>query len=275
MKIYLDVLMITNAVITLIYINCICRVMHEKISSARETAAAAVGGAGSLIAVLDSSSFLGALGITAAKLALMLMIIFIAFRPRGMAGYIKRFFVFLLCELIFGGACFAFVNFSHRKVLLIKNYTVYFDISLPALALCSCAVYAVISFYERIQRRRADSRTNYRATYSLGRFAITLPAIADSGNRLCDSFTGEPVVIFRSDELYSHYDLDRPEQLAFYGFHPTPYSALQEDGIVYVTSKGTVEISGGGCAKQVSCSVGIIPSGKKTQCAVFDPKLLI
>ena len=67
MKIYLDVLMITNAVITLIYINCICRVMHEKISSARETAAAAVGGAGSLIAVLDSSSFLGALGITAAS----------------------------------------------------------------------------------------------------------------------------------------------------------------------------------------------------------------
>lgn len=62
MKIYIDVLVITNALISLIYLQCISRIVHQKIPALREAAACTFGGAGSLIAMIHTNSFGGALG---------------------------------------------------------------------------------------------------------------------------------------------------------------------------------------------------------------------
>lgn len=274
MKIYVDVLIITNAIVTLIFLQCIQKIMHEQTNVKREAAASAIGGAGSLIAAIESESFLGALALTLAKGGIIWLIIITAFGRKNFIAAAKRFFLYILCELIFGGVCLLIVDMTHKKIVMIKNYTIYFDVSLLQIAVCCLLVYAIISIYETVQRVRAANAQTYHATYSLGNLSVTLPAVADSGNKLCDSFTGEPVVIFRSDELYCRYDLDCPEKLAFYGFHPAPYSTLNGGGIVYVTSKGKVEISSNSGTKRINCSVGIIPSGPKTQCAVFDPRLL-
>lgn len=275
MKIYLDILIITNAVITLVYLACISRILRRRVSAMREAAACCAGGIGSLIAVIQTHTFAGALAVTLAKLAVISAVIFIAYRPKSLSAYVKTFFLYLLCELIFGGCCFLFVRITRREIIYIRNYTVYFNVSLLGIAVCCACVYLLITLYETVQRRRSQSEKKYRATYTVGKYELTLPAIADTGNRLCDSFTGTPVVIFRSDELYEHYELDRTERLSFYGFRPTPYSTIGGEGMIYVTSKGDVTISSEDTRKTVDCCIGVIPSGEKGQCAVFNPCLLI
>lgn len=274
MKIYLDILMITNAVITLTYLRCICRITHERLPLKRELISAAIGGAGSLLVAAHSDGFAGALIITGAKFIVILLITFQAFRPETLSAFVRRTALFLLCELMLGGACLAWVSLTHRQVILIKNYVVYFDVTLPQLGVCCAAVYLATILLETVKRRSDTTIKRYRAEYRLGAYSLDLPAIADTGNRLCDSFTGAPVVIFRSDELYSRLNLDRPEQLLFYGFHPVPFETINGEGLIYVTSRGAVTISSADTLKRVDCCTGVLPSGGKKGCAIFDPEIL-
>lgn len=271
MKIYVDVLVITNAVVTLCYIECICRITHEKAELKRELTAASVGGACSLIAAVETHSFVGALGVTLIKFGAVSAVIAIAF---GKRAFIKRLFLYMLCDLLLGGVCFFIISVSRSEIVFIKNYTVYFDVSLFQIGICCAAVYGIISVYERIVRRRMNGVKKYRATYTCGMYEISVPAVSDTGNNLCDSFTGESVVIFRCDEMFSHYNLDRTEQLSFYGFHPVPYQTINGGGLIYVTSKGSVKISCKEYSKKVGCCVGILPSSGESV-AIFNPALLI
>jgi stage II sporulation protein GA (sporulation sigma-E factor processing peptidase) len=275
LKIYLDVLIITNSIVTLIYLQCICRIVHQKIGTKREAAACAAGGIGSLIAMAETSSFIGAFAVTAAKACIITAVILIAFTPGNFADYAKRFFLYILIELIFGGSCFMLVNATHKDILCIRNYTVYFDISLVEIAVCCAFVYILIIVCETVQRKKADSAQKYVACYSVGKYEISMPAIADTGNRLCDSFTGAPVVIFCSDELYKRYNLDRGEQLAFYGFHPVPYSTVNGVGLIYVTSKGSTRITSKNLCKDVDCCIGILPEDNCGRRAIFNPCILL
>ncbi|MGN0634238.1 MAG: sigma-E processing peptidase SpoIIGA [Oscillospiraceae bacterium] len=274
MKIYVDVLIIVNAIITLIYIQCISRMTHRKTTPKRELLCALTGGIGSLSALINSSSFGSALIVTLIKLAAITLITAAAFAPFDLSGFIKLLFLYILCELLMGGLCFLIVNIAHSPIVCIKNYTVYFDVSLIQIALCCSAVYLIIIIYETITRKCSCTVKKYKATYICGKYEITLPALADTGNKLCDSFTGTPVVIFRSNELYEHFSLDRIEQQSSYGFRPIPYETINGCGVIYITSKGTVRISGGEFSKNVDCCVGVLPHDKSSY-AIFDPMLLI
>ncbi len=273
MKIYLDILLITNAIVTLIYLHCIGRIIHKKISVKRELICCTVGGTGALIAIPESENFFEALLITAAKLGVITLIVIIGFSPDSLSEYIKDIFLYILMEVVLGGCCFLLINITHRKILYMKNYVVYFDVSLLEIAVGCAMAYIAVSIYERVQRRKTDSGVKYRASYSLGKYEISMPAICDSGNCLCDTFTGESVVIFCCDELYEHFNLDRPEQMAFYGFRAVPYKTINGMGIINVTSKGSVTITGKDRQKTVRCCVGILPSDNGAK-AIFNPILL-
>ena len=274
MKFYIDVLMLTNAVITLTYLKCIALVTHEKLLPRHEVTAAVISAFGSLIMLPEGSSFPASLALTAGKLALVTVIVTEAFRPRSAAALIGRTAAYLVCDLLFGGLCMAQVSLTHRRLLFVKNYIPYFDVTLPQLGVCCAGVYLAGVMVETLKRRSLARVQRYRAEYRLGAYSAEFTAIADTGNKLCDSFTGAPVVIFRSDELYTRFALDRPEQLLFYGFRPIPFETVSGHGLIYVTSRGSVTISCPGMRKQVRCCTGILPGGGKNGYAIFDPNIL-
>jgi stage II sporulation protein GA (sporulation sigma-E factor processing peptidase) len=248
--------------------------MHREISVPREIVACVIGGFGSLIAMAESNGFFGAWLITAAKFGIISAIILVAYSPLTAMGFAKHIFLYAVTELLFGGICFMLITVTHSRIIYMKNYTVYFDISLLDIAVCCCGVYLLIILCEKIRNKRIAAENRYRATYNLGKYEITMPAIADTGNMLCDSFTGVPVVIFCCTEMYEHYNLSCPEQMCFYGFRPIPYSTVGSDGLIYITSKGNVKITGGNFSKDVECCVGILPT-KDNPHAIFNPTLLI
>lgn len=274
MKIYLDILILTNAITTLVMIRCVSRLSHRSLRIRQEMAGAAVGGAAALIALPTSTDFISALGITLLKAAALSAVILAAFRPENVRVFVRLGSLYLMCELIFGGACMAFVGITRRQVLYIRNYVVYFDVTLVQLGVCCGAVYLIITLAETVKRRQMSAVVKYRAEFRLGGFRAEFPAFADTGNKLCDAFTGLPVMIFRSDELYNRYNLDRPEQLAMYGFRPVPYSTINGDGLICVTSRAEISVGDKGEFVRCLCCAGILPSNGKKDYAIFDPQML-
>lgn len=275
MKIYLDVLIITNCIMTMIYLQCISRITHSKISKARIVISSLTGGVSSLIVAVNAQGFIQSCAVTTVKFILIGLIVFIAFNIRKPKDFAKYIFLYFFMELIFAGVSLLLWQITDSRIIYVKNYTVYFDISLIHLVIAAIVIYGIISIYEWLLRRKFNTLEKYKAKYLIGNYEIELPAIADSGNKLCDVFTGMPIVIFYSGELFEHFNLDEERSYPLGSFHITPYSTVSGEGVMPVTSKGRVTITDSmGNSKSVKCCIGIIHNGKNKSRAIFNPCLL-
>lgn len=275
MKIYLDVLIITNCIMTIVYLQCISRITHTAISKNRMVISSLTGGIASLIVAVNANGFLQSFAVTIVKFLLIALIVFIAFKLKKAKDFAKYIFLYFFIELIFAGISLLLWQITGSRIIYVRNYTVYFDISLIQLVIAAIVIYLIISVYEWILRYKFSPSEKFRATYSIGNYSIELPAIADTGNRLCDAFTGMPIVIFYSGELYEHFNLDNEKLYPLGGFRIAPYSTVSGNSVMPITSKGTVTITdSSGNSKPVKCCVGVIHSGKNKSRAIFNPTLL-
>ena len=133
----------------------------------------------------------------------------------------------------------------------------------------------MISAYEWILRQKMNVTESYRAIYSIGDYEIELPAIADSGNKLCDTFTDTPVVIFCCSELFDHFNLDNEKLYLQSGFRLTPYTTIKGKSVIPITSKGNVIITDSkNNTKAIECCIGVTRSDNIKAKAIFNPCLL-
>ena len=275
LKIYLDVLVITNCILNLIILQCVCKITHTKISHLRLFLSSFIGGISSLLVIVNPNGMIKSIAVTILKILLIGVIIVTAFGLLNAKRFIRYIFLYFFINLIFAGISLLLWQITDSSIIYIKNYTVYFDISLLHLVAAAIIIYIVITVYEWILRRKNNSDENYRAKYSVGNYEIEMPAIADSGNKLCDSFTGTPVVIFYCSELYEHFNLENENQYALGGFRVTPFSTVSGNGVIPITSKGNVVITdSGGNSKCIKCCTGILKNENNKSRAIFNPCLL-
>lgn len=143
------------------------------------------------------------------------------------------------------------------------------------MTVATILIYCIISAYEWLLRRKYNASESYRAIYSIGNYQLELPAIADSGNKLCDPFTAVPVVIFCCNELYDHFNLDNDRLHLQAGFRLTPCTTINGESFIPITSKGNVTITDSHKnAKSIKCCIGIIRNEKQKAKAIFNPSLL-
>ncbi len=276
MKIYIDVLVITNAAVTLMFIMGLGKITHSPLRKLRTAVSCIFGGLSSLLVIAQPNGFFQSLIVTIVKTVCILITILIAFRWRGFMNLIKYFGLYIAMNILFAGCCFLLWEITGSRIIYIKNYTVYFDISLTSIAIATILAYIAISAYDAITARCFGKTKAYKAKYTVGDYEITLPAIADTGNTLCDSFSGIPVVVFYCDELYSHFNLDHENYYTVNGFRLIPYSTINGSSLMSVTSRGKVEIlSEDNFAKEVRCYVGVVKSADNKSRAIFNPNLLV
>lgn len=275
MKIYADVLIVTNCIVTMIYLETTAMLTRRRLRGGRLWAGCLFGGMMSLLICLDGGSFGAALGITLAKAAGVVVTLLIAMRFEGAGDFLRCLVVNLAVRATFTGLVLIYWELSDTKRIFVRNYTTYFDISLLRLTAAVITAYGLLWGYEIILRRLRRHEARYEAVFRSGDYEVRLPAVADTGNRLCDSFTGLPVVVFCCNDMYFHYELDGPERGARRGFRLTPYSTIDGAGLLAVTSKGRVTIRDDrGNEREVRCCVGVRPSEEKHSRAIFDPMLL-
>lgn len=275
MKIYIDILIISNAILTMAYLQTFSRFTHRNITNGRLFLSSLCGGLFSLILIFNSNTFFFAVVITLIKGAGIVLSLIIGCKFSSVTDFIRGLFSYMAIRIAYSAVILIYWQLSSSKRIYAKNYTTYFDISLVKLIIAVITAYILLTLYEMISQRIVDKSVNYKVTYKNGEYELRLPAVADSGNRLCDSFTGMPVVIFCCSEMYYHYNLQDYGDKPLCGFRLIPYNTVNGDGLVAVTPKGTVIISDDmGNEREVNCYVGVINAERGKSRAIFNPVLL-
>ena len=272
MKIYIDILLITNAAVCLVLIEAVAGVTHTQTKPWRSFCAAAAGSLSSLLIAVDSENFWVRAAVGSAKLTAAAVSVIIAF---GFGFHTLRYlFYYAAANALFTGLCFLFWQLSESSILIVRSLTVYFNVSVVWLILAAGAVYLILEAAERLRALHARCE-GFRAVYRRGSLIVCMPAVCDSGNRLCDSFTGRPVVVLCSDKLYYKFGLDSPESEELCGFYLIPYNSVGGKGLLHVTSSGSIRlIEPSGRSRELRCSIGVARSYGASQRALFSPLLL-
>ena len=276
MKIYIDILIITNICMTLIFILCLARLTHSKLKDTNIVISSVIGGASSVLALVRPENSIEGLFLWIIKLISIALIVYISLRPDSIEQHIKYVFLYVIANTVFGGICLFLWNSGSAKVIFINTMTVYFDIPLIKLILATIITYLFITIYEYLQRKTFDPNKKYRLILKIEKLEYVLPAVADTGNSLTDVFTGKPVVVICCDELYYHFQLNRDEIALRTGFHSIPFSTINGKGLINVTNNAYVEIiDNEKNKKSVDCAVGITLNNSKASRAVFSPSLIL
>ena len=275
MKVYIDVLIISNILINTVFVKILAAAVHEKPKRKNILLCMIPAALSSLLIVIKPESYPESLLITVLKLAAVTLIVKIAFRLKTEKRLFIYTSIYIAVNIAFGGLCMIMWELFGAGFIKTGNLTVYFDIPIWLLILCTAAAYGLITMYERIRFTASVGKEKYRALFVFGSFSAEVPAVSDTGNKLIDSFSGEPVVVFSSSRIYYHFDLDDPGNYPTGGFHLIPCTTIAGTSLLPVTLKGKVTIfSDSGLIKELCCAAGITKSSGKDR-AIFDPRLLI
>ena len=86
--------------------------------------------------------------------------------------------------------------FRPRRIV-VKNSAVYFDLPARTLLLLALAAYVLALLILRLYEKHAGRRALLELTVDTGARQVRCFALADSGNRLREPFSGAPVIVAR------------------------------------------------------------------------------
>lgn len=189
--IYVDVLVVLNYIINWFLLKSAARLCGQRIKGIKAIIAALVGAMASLIIfVPDMNVFFWLVF----KIAVSLIMAAIAFKYNDTAGLIKLWFIFFNVSLVFAGFMYA-VYSSMGDMVLWYNGIVYFDISPITLVVCSCVAYTLIWIFDKLYTKFNAKPDDLKIIISHRGKKVTLNGIQDTGNRLCEPFSGLPVIV--------------------------------------------------------------------------------
>ena len=273
--IYLDVLIITNFIISLALLTLTAKITYSAIKNHRLIIAGFVGSLGSILILFDKENLLVSLGITLAKLAVTIIELSICFKTHKLKRLLKLTFIYIMLNLVFTGILAVVWNLTRGKLVYVKNYSVYFDISIGWLISLSICTYLIISAFELVKNKSFSKEDSYQISTIIRGKVFKSKAIADTGNKLTDVYYGKPVVIFYSKEIADYLNVDDEKAIVNNKLHILPYSTIKGQGIIYVTTPQKIKIISSKETKSVEVCVGVVSCEKEYPRAIFNPKILV
>ena len=264
-KLYIDVLFVTNLAISIVLISAAAEFTHSVVSPKRLFAASLIGALSSLSIMTGSKAV--SVSVKLAAIVIMCAIAFNTLKPRVL---VKRSVILSLVQLTFLAAVYLLWYFTGSGKIYILYGTVYFDVSVLTLVFAGIACYTIISAAEKLYSEYTYRNGAYKVQLTIKDRSYSFEALADTGNMVRDHITGKPVVVLISDKICSDFDLFEtlPE-----GFRIMPYTTVSSSSLMWIAKPQDIKISDGkGNVKPVSAAVGIV-EGSSEQ-AIFNPGLL-
>ena len=150
MVIYVDVLFVVNFFITYLLLFATSFLAKSEMKQYRAIIASLAGGLYSLVIICDKLNFLIS---TLGKIAVSILIVFIAFGFKRFTVFLKNFFVFYFSNLIFLGVIYAVYMYFSPNGVTVKNSSVYFNITATQLVLSAFGAYIVTFIIIKITNR--------------------------------------------------------------------------------------------------------------------------
>lgn len=241
-----------------------------KTKAKRVAFASVIGGASALLILLPINDYI----ITILKLLAVVIIIFICGFSKDRYDIIKYSLSYILINIVFTGLCFAVWKLLGGKMIYVKNFTVYFDISLIMLIIVTILVYFIMTIADYFLINRRNLSGVYTISFNLFNKDYSFKGIVDTGNNLYDYFSARSVIICRSNELVGLYN-ELLNQNVNTGFRLIPFSTISGESLIPIKSMREVKITDeSGNYKEVRVCIGITENETDEHEAIFNPSIL-
>ena len=210
MTVYADVLFLVNFMVNFLVLYLTGKIAHLKRHGKMLVLGAC---AGALYAVLMFFPRLSFGYSAAAKVLFSLFVVALTFQIRGVRLFLKTVGAFYLVTFALGGsvmALFYFTDVGARLGAVVKNGIFYVNLPLPTLLLAVGISYLLLCVGLRILQNRLTRDNLYRkVAITWNGKEVWLDALLDTGNALCEPFSGAPVIIAE----YAHLLPILPQEL--------------------------------------------------------------
>lgn len=198
MIVYADVLIVVNLFVNYMLLMCSSMIMKKHTSRLRILLGATIGAFYGLVIFLPELHHVVEILL---RLIVTVLIVSGTFGFKNFPSFFRSFFTFLGVSFAFGGIMYVLWVTVTPIGMIYSNGAVYFDIDLSILAISTVVSFAVVSAVSHFTARRApkDSVALVKIFYK-GK-TVSLTALIDTGNTLCESFSGYPVILGEFDSL--------------------------------------------------------------------------
>lgn len=201
MTVYLDIVLLENLCMNYIILLATGYLMKVKMKQLRLAASSLLGGIYAVIAYLEILPIYSSLGM---KIILSILMIYLAFCPKGIKLLGKQLVIFYLTSFVFGGCAFALLYFIRPQDILMRN-GVYVGTYPIKIALLGGIVGFIITYiaFKIVKTKLRKKDILYSIEITLQEKKLSIKAMLDTGNLLKDPISGMPVIVVEKEQLYS------------------------------------------------------------------------
>ena len=189
--VYVDVLIVLNTLVNYFILLGVRKITRAHTVRWRIALGALTAGFSSLLIFIEDYEIL----MTLLKILTAVITVAITFSIKPYKQFFKVVFLLFAITLIFGGFVLAFYIFFDKDIMLYSNGIVYFDVSMTFLIICAVISYLIITVISKILDKKAPSNKEYIINIQNNGHSVTSTALMDTGNSLCDPFSGYPVIM--------------------------------------------------------------------------------
>lgn len=239
--IYADILIIINIIVNYLLLRAAAAVTGCEFKPVRFLLSSVSGGAFSLIIFIENIPVI--LNIIIKTLFLLFMV-FVAFGAKSLKAFLKCFAAFFLSNFVFAGIMLALNITFMPNTPIYQNGVVYFDIDIFTLTITAIICYMILSVITRFTKSRTPQKSIYPIKITCGEKTVEGKALFDSGNSLCDCFSGKPAIIAEKDFINSL--CSGKELTDMKNFRLIPFSTIKNGGALPAFMADKTEIMSSG-----------------------------
>lgn len=196
MTVYADVLLVINLFVNYALLLCSSIIMKNSASRLRVFLGASIGAFYGLVIFLPEIPKIFELTL---RLLVTGFIVICTFGFKNLRYFLRCFFTFFAVSFAFGGIMLVLWVTVAPVGMIYNNGAVYFDIDLAVLAVSTVISFAVVSLISHFTSRRAPKESMALVKVVRGGKTVSATALIDTGNSLCETFSGYPVVLGEHD----------------------------------------------------------------------------
>ena len=235
--VYADILIIINFLMNYLLLRADAILTGHGFKTGRLLISSLVGSLFSLIIYIENIPSIINLAI---RILYMVILLLTAFNIKSVKIFLKHFITFFTVNMIFGGIMLALNVLLFPETSLFNNGIIYFDISIITLTVFSVICYFIIYIINIILKNRTPHGYIYSIKINYNNISVEGTALYDSGNKLCDCFSGRPVIIADKNLIKNLINNENIENMKNYRL--IPFSTINGSGTIPAFMADSVEI---------------------------------
>ena len=219
--IYADILVATNMIVNYFLLRSSAALIKCEHKTSRFLISSFAGGIFSLVIFVENMNLFSS---AAFKLLTLIILVLIAFKIKSLKVFLKCAGAFFLSNFIFAGIMLAISTAILPNASIYKNGVVYFDLNILTLSVISVICYLIIEIISKFTKSKVPEKCIYDIGIHYEGISVDGKALYDSGNTLCDCFSGKPVIICEKSFLMPL--LEGKELTEMKNFRLIPFSTI-------------------------------------------------